>query len=414
VTPSLPSEEFVYAISYSNGITLKQADGAGPKVDYVYTTGIMRNRADQSFATGAFYSKDGGKSWTFSKSLINYEYVDSAGHEGGMSEDTVWEKEDGTLIFYARCQINGVDHFAMSYSTDHGVTWSEITADTLTNFYTVNTQPIVESLNGTPVFLWGGNNTLGGRSYQRFPLNLAYSEDDGETFIGIVDASFQTTVAALERLHTNPDFTFHKYQGIDSAYIVSTYHEMFIINADDYLYKTRGGFDSFEDSVKAEGWLVSSGIAVSSELGATDGNKAMYVGPASHLTRSIHYIEEGSAEFDAYVSSYGESFTFELQSAYNNIQGWYSTPLRLVSDAEGNLYSNGTQKTPLGLKLNLGNNTVRIDFNGNEKTATVTVNGQTANIEWVGNDNYVGFATIWTGANTGVSIDRLTFIRNDI
>ena len=414
VTPDLPSDEFLYAISYSNGITLSQADGDGPKVDYVFTTGIMRNRADQSFATGAFYSKDGGKSWTFSKSLINYNYGDSAGHEGGMSEDTIWEKEDGTLIFYARCQITGVDHFAMSYSKDHGVTWSEITADTLTNFYTVNTQPIVESLNGTPVFMWGGNNTLGGRSYQRFPLNLAYSEDDGETFVGIIDASFQTTVAALERLHTNPDLTFHKYQGIDNAYIVSTSHEMFILNADDYLYKTRGGFDSFEDSVKAEGWLISRGTAISSEVGATDGERAMYVGANSHLTRSIHYIEEGTVEFDAYLVNAGEKFSIELQSAYNNIQGWYSSPLRLVSDSEGNLYSNGTEKTALGLKLNAGNNTVKIDFNGNEKTATITVNGKTADLEWVGNDNYVGFATIWTGENTGIAIDRLTFIRNDI
>lgn len=414
ITPELPSDDFVYAISYSNGITVSTADGEGPNVDYVYSTGIMRNRADQSFATGAFYSKDGGKSWRFSESLINYNFGDSAGHEGGMSEDTIWEKEDGTLIFYARCQINGVDHFAMSYSKDHGVTWSEISADTFTNIYTVNTQPIVESLNGTPVFMWGGNNTLGGRSYQRFPLNLAYSEDDGETFVGIVDASFQTTVAALERLHTNPDLTFHKYQGIDCAYIVSTFHNMFIINADDYLYKTRGGFDSFEDSVKAEGWLISRGAAISSEVGATDGNKAMYVGSNTHLTRSIHYIEEGTVEFDAYMVSSGESFTFELQSAYNNLQGHYSTPLRLTTDSEGNLYSNGTQKIDLGLKLNVGDNTVKIDFNGNEKTATITVNGKTADIEWVGNDNYVGFATIWTGASTGVAIDRLTFIRNDV
>jgi hypothetical protein len=189
---------------------------------------------------------------------------------------------------------------------------------------------------------------------------------------------------------------------------------MFIINADDYLYKTRGGFDSFEDSVKAEGWLVSRGAAISSEIGATDGNKAMYVGSDTHLTRSIHYIEEGTVEFDAYMVSAGESFTFELQSAYNNLQGYYSSPLRITTDSEGNLYSNGTKKTDLGLKLNVGDNTVRIDFNGNKKSATITVNGETAELEWVGNDNYVGFATIWTGASTGVAIDRLTFIRNDV
>ena len=399
-----------YAISYSNGIALASADGEGPNVDYVYSTGVMRDLTTAAFCTSAFYSKDGGKTWTFSNSMVNYEKGANNFHEGGLSEDTIWEKEDGTLIFYARCQIDGVDHFAMSYSYDHGITWSPITDDTFTNFYTVNTQPIVESLNGMPVFLWGGNTSLGGRSYLRYPLNLAYSEDDGETFIGMANLSFQTTVDKLERLHTNPDLTFHKYGGVDSAYIVSTEHEMYVLNVDDYLLKTKGAFDSFEDGVKPEGWMIAKGLAVVTSIGATDGDKAMYIGNKAHLLRSVPYTEEGSTSFDLFVSDFGEGFSIELQAAYNDDMGHYTAPLRVMSDAEGNLYAYGdkekTDKIDLGLKLNSGANSIDITFNGNDKEATITVNGKSADLKWYGEDNYVSYITVWTESSVGIAIDN--------
>ena len=185
-----------YSLSYSDGLTLSCADGNGPNVDYVFTLGECVNQKTSSFNTTAFYSKDGGKSWIFSNSTINYENGSSNFFEGGCSEDALIEQADGTLIFYARCQIDGIDHFVMSKSTDHGVTWKK---PTLTNIYTTNTQPIVERMgDGKPVFLWGGNNVLGGRSYMRFPLNLAYSNDDGETFEGIQNASFGTIIETYD------------------------------------------------------------------------------------------------------------------------------------------------------------------------------------------------------------------------
>ena len=81
--PVHPENAPEYAISYSDGITLSDADGDGPNVDYVFTTGVMRDLSNMAFSTTGFYSRDGGKTWRFSDSIINAEDGDNNFAEGG-------------------------------------------------------------------------------------------------------------------------------------------------------------------------------------------------------------------------------------------------------------------------------------------------------------------------------------------
>ena len=412
-----------YSLSYSDGLTLSCEDGTGPNVDYVFTLGECVNQATSAFNTTSFYSKDGGKTWIFSNTTINYNGGNSNFFEGGCSEDALIEQEDGTLVFYARCQIDGVDHFAVSKSYDHGVTWK---APTLTNIYTTNTQPIVERMeDGTPVFLWGGNNVLGGRSYMRMPLNLAYSTDDGETFVGIQNASFGTIIdthntAEGRSLHTNPDLTFVTYKGNELVYIVSTSHIMYIIGVDDYLFKQKGAFDSFEYGVTAEGWAIPLGAATASPVGATDGSFAMAIGQNSVVTRSVTYMEKGTVEFDYYATKFGNEHFIELQAAFNNKEGAtpvseVRAPIALKIASNGAVYyvdAEGSAKAT-GLMLSKGNNTISVSFDGNARKATITVNGESASIGFSGEDNYVCYVTIFTKAEVVVSLDRFTVIKDN-
>ena len=423
-------KEHTIMVSYSNGIRLSCYDGDGPQVDYVFTTGIKREDAGGVFALAAtaVYSADGGKTWKISNSRINYA-GGSLAFEGGVGEETVYEQKNGNLILYARCQVNGVTHFAVAHSYDHGVTWEEDAK--LSNVYTSNTQPIIVDNEGVPVLLWGGNNSMGGKSYCRFPLNVAYSTDGGETFGGILDISFQTFTATRiairannELYHiTNPDMVLFKRGGVDCAYILTTNYRFLVENFSNYLYKTKGAFDSFENgSAEAEGWIpvVDSNEELAAaqptivRVGATHGNYAMHVGSYSKLSRSIPSVTNGIVSMDLFVEKMG-GMTFELQTAYNSAAG-VSAPITLTVDANGAIsYSSerGNPKTT-GLFLSEGANHISITFNGKQGTATLSVNGKNATILFrrdIG--DCICFAYLYTQKNTSVAMDCFTVIDMD-
>ena len=411
-----------YTISYSDGISLSCEDGEGPNVDYVFGLSEIVDQESGAMNTTVIYSKDGGKSWIFSNSTIHYEGGNISFREDGCSEDTLLEQEDGTLIIYTRCQISGVDHFVVSKSYDRGVTWEK---PSLSNIYTSNTQPIIDKLaDGTPVILWAGNNVLGGRSYMRFPLNLAYSTNDGETFTGIQDLSFGTIIdkyfstAAGYGYHNNPDITFVTYKGEEIAYVVSTQNQMYVIGVDDYLHKQNGAFDSFEFGAVADGWIVTNGGIGSSSLGATDGALAMTIGQNTIVSRSITYMEKGSIEFDYHISSFGSGQYIELQAAFNNEAGatpisGIRAPIALYIDKSGKVsyVDRSGVKNPTSLSLQLGNNTLSISFDGNERSSTLTVNGKSEGIGFSGDDTYICYIAVFTKQNTFTSLDRFVAVK---
>lgn len=425
--------------TYSDGAKLSTFDGDGPNVDYVFPvsrrTGVS-DHTDFPHYNTSFYSRDGGKTWQISETQLRFGGVPQEEYwvqfESGLTEPTLWERKDGTLVMYSRYQgnIDGVGnppHFLLSYSYDHGVTWGDTKLSTV---FATNTQPILSSLNGVPTLLWGGNNSAWFRSYQRFPISIAYSEDDCENFIGIQDLSHQTRLMSRfefrrhneELIVTNPNITYFERGGVDHAYVIITNYRILVENFSNYLYKTKGVFDSFESgNLRSEGWVTVSGITIHPghdivpgvapeivEMGATNGRYAMKLGNQTEVSRSVPYTERGEVFFDCFIEELGKGTVFELQSAYNRKQQHMSSPVRLWINEEGKvLYFNeqGT-RCHTGLTVKDGANSISIRFDGPAGTATVTVNGETAPIAFnrrVG--AYVCFAHFRNGENTSLAID---------
>ncbi len=395
-------------ITYADGIKLSSYDGSGPNVDYVFP---MINGH-----TTALYTKDGGTTWYFSESIITSDPAWGSDDflEGGTSEATLIEQSDGTLLMYMRCQLFNNVYFGVAYSYDHGVTWDEYCQ--LSNVYAPNTQPIMDKLlDGTPILMWGGNHSMGATSHLRFPLSIAYSLTEGDTFVGIQDGTFQTYYADRVDKYdiTNPDIVIYEYNGVETAYIITKHYAMIIEDIGKYLTMTKGAFDSFENCLSEnEGWLILEGTATITANGATDGKSALRIDSNSTVSRSLPYTEKGTIMFDLFVDNIGKGIQIEFQPAYNEYENRCSA-LALIVDENGNIQSKGVdgRVTDTGLKLAKGNNSISIVFDGNSTSATLTVNGQSVTIGFdTSTGNYICNVNIWNQQNAIVCLDRFTVI----
>lgn len=390
--------------NYVNGLELSTNDGDGPNVDFLLSvcTSTVEHGSDVNHASVA-YSTDGGDTWQLSESKI---MVANAGEgiEAGVSESSMYELDDGTVVMIARCQKPGNNNFAISYSRDHGITWQE-NVD-MTSIYTVNTQPVIHEFDDLPFLLWSGNNVLGGTSYRRTPLSIAYSTDDMETFENIQDLyvkySLQGLDTATQNQCTNPNIT---HVGDD---VLITWFNNFIEmlymrveNFDDYFYKTKGAYDSFEGkTTKYEGWSTIHGIASLSTAQASDGSYSMKFDEDTAAARSVPYFQDGIISMDMYLNSANESFTIYLQSAFSN--DTTATPI-VLNCVNGNL---------CGFNMQAGWNTIYMDFELTSGNATISVNGGTPTNLTVDTDigDYICFVRINTGSTTVMYLDDFTVI----
>ena len=64
-------------------------------------------------------------------------------------------------------------------SSDNGRTWTQATASNIT---ATNGMPALKDYGGDQILVWAGNNAMGGESYARYPLTIAYSQDDMATW----------------------------------------------------------------------------------------------------------------------------------------------------------------------------------------------------------------------------------------
>ena len=271
-----------------------------------------------------------------------------------------------------------------------------------------------------PVLMWAGNNSLGGRTYQRHPLNMAVSYDDGETFRDIVGIDFATAIATADRsigdaLHTNPDTAIYEKDGVTQAYVISTRYTMHITDVENFLLKTKGAFDSFEDGYAADGWLVSYGKATVTSVGATDGKYALDIVKNSLLSRTLHYMESGSVSFDLTPLSLGEGFAVELQTAFNNEQT-KTAPIIFGADGDGRLFCTDREKGKVYLPKYVSENKtceIGIIFDCAKKTATLTVDGESFDIGYDSRFDAISYVGIFTGDFTDIAIDRFIAIRED-
>ncbi len=375
-----------YSLTYGNGIVTSVADGVGPNVDYVVPYHFQSDNTG-SFKTSAVYSKDGGATWQSSASLIGF--AGPAGVEGGPTEATIAELADGRLKLMMRCQYNTIINFCESYSNDFGITWNEQAV--ISNVYAPNTMPAMTRYEGDALLLWGGNNTLGGTSYARYPLSLAYSTDDTTSWEKILDVYSATSLAGYASPNNvvQPDLTPSRYKGGDDYYLAwwnNWYGNKGILIEDfgDYLYKTKGAGDSFEgSSLMYEGWIPVNGSAVRSTAQSTDGVASMKINDvASTITRvarSVPSASKGSLSFDVYLENWNTGFWVELKSAFNKTH-FQASPIAFAVVNGGGVSVKNTDTgavTPTGKTITLNKwNTFRVEYNIIAGSAGLFLNGE--------------------------------------
>ena len=372
-----------YTLTYTDGIVTSVADGNGPNVDYVITYG-MQNNNDGGFAVSGLYSTDAGRTWTPSSSIVE---LDATAFEGGVSETAIVELKDHRLYMLMRCQFASVVNFYQSYSNDYGKTWQSPPTPSVIN--APNTMPVLERYQEKLLLLWAGNNTLGGSSYRRTPVTLAYSDNEALSWKQNLDVTYGTSWSSYDdsfNRATQPDITFPGYQNSKDAYLgwwnIRTNHNWGILieDFDDYLFKTQGAYDSFEGpNLKNEGWLsVVGGTVTLSGDRATDGSKSMLLtdGASSivRATRNLPSMTKGSISYDAYVPS-GNNATFytELKSSYNTAHRDHA-PIVFCVTPDGDVHKDPGSEVVGHITLDQWHN-FQVNFNLESMTAQLLVDG---------------------------------------
>ena len=413
--------------TYTRGVKLSTYDGAGSGVDYVFAISASNDSENQGLFASSLYSTDGGETWQTSNSQILYG--DNPRMESGSSEPSIWEQADGTLIMYARNQNHESReialqevHFVRAISKDHGVTWELMTGDDVySNVFAGNTQALIIPYEGKPLLIWAGNNSLGGVSYDRIPLCLAVSNDDGETFENILSLTYGTTRALYNSV--NPDAIIYTYNGVEYMLVTTDRRVILIENFGEFLTETKGAYDSFE--VGVEGWLRKP-IKVRDEVAGqnqytyqwlaqstqasvvSDGIYCLQIQQGAEAYRHLPQTFNGTVSLNLYIGDVTGGLELALQSTYHDLEGGTpltgdvtSNPIYLIFDETGALTLDSS------IKLVNGMNRITITFDSQTRTYTLTINGMSTTQNYtVGAEAYVCFFNLWNHTANAVHIDE--------
>ena len=332
-----------YQLSYCDGLTLKDADGDGPNVDYVLSHSYFR--PDGTFSGCALFSRDGGKNWIASDGEITMETT--IAHENGISETAFAQLDDGSLYIVARAQATGNLYFYESWSYDYGNTWTTAKPSPVIS---TNTSPVFLPYGNDRLLMWAGHNTLSATSRRRFPLTLAISSDNYASYDRSLDltlgTSFDTLDDGIERitqpsLSVSPDGTeaFACWTNLRQSSSVGILFEEF----DEMIYHTKGAYDAFEStSIKGEGWLhgdrtttagdvFAAGRAEVTDEQANSGSQSMKlvddsnVNRPAYVLRQIPSMQKGTIGVSLMVPSTNTTdYAFEIKHAYNYTWGEFT------------------------------------------------------------------------------------------
>jgi len=409
--PYFPVTGMHYTVTYCEGIKLSTFDGAdGDGIDYIFMYEMTSDNTYSDFAVGALYSRDAGKTWINSESVIRFNVGDeTANHETGVSECSVVELSDGTLKIYARVQYEDNVFLGTSESKDHGVTWDEDCK--LTTIYSSNTHPVLKKYKDSILLLWAGNNMEGGRSYFRAPMNLAYSKDDMKTWnakLDIWSGTSEGSVADGKYKGVQPKLIFDDYKGGDNIHIAWWKYNslqnygLLIEDADEYIFKTKGAADSFETTnVLYEGWSTIAGNVSVSDEKATDGSYSMKIedvsGKAARVSRSIPELYKGEISFDINLADYSSYLYVELKSALS-LDHYTGDKLAFCVDKNGNLMAVNAAAKTLGSSVAVLEKdewyNLKVDFDLNEGYAKLYLDGTEVADLPINSGVYGGICTI--------------------
>ena len=133
---------------------------------------MHKSPGDSTFASigriWSYYSDDNGRMWKASQEVANPDSVVT--QEPGLTE-----LDNGEVLMYLRT-MSGVQYF--SYSKDKGETWSQIEKSNIHSPCSPASITRIPS-TGDLLLVWNDN----GSNQKRTPFNIAYSEDEGETWL---------------------------------------------------------------------------------------------------------------------------------------------------------------------------------------------------------------------------------------
>ena len=339
---SVFDDPYFHMDTYSKPVKVSSYDGAGINVDFVLPV-FVGNYEDESGnkhgMISSVYSADGGLTWYLSKYRIKADPRTIAhNHENGLTEANLLEDDKGRLVILCRYQYKETVNFATIYSYDFGISWTTESAQPEAepeNFevkakpstvYSGNTQPCLIEIGGNNMLFWGGNNALGGSAYMRYPMSIAVSYDM-DNFVNIQNAFSRYSMQGLtvgDRMQvTNQSVDYVGDRVAMIWYDDAGDQSLVIDNFTDYFYRTKGAYDSFENStVKYEGWSSVYGTAEISDEQYTDGTHSMMIPGGVSVVRSIPYLQNGKIAFDLYLTNVNNaSAQFELESAYGTEYG---------------------------------------------------------------------------------------------
>jgi uncharacterized repeat protein (TIGR02543 family) len=397
-------------------------DGKDPNVDFVLTYGFQADNTG-SFAVSSIYSTDAGETWQVTESVIKMK---AEGVEGGVSESALIELEDGTLYTVMRAQAESNDYYYASYSYDYGKTWDE--TPTATNILTTNTMPVLDRYDGNLLLLWQGNNTMGGKSYKRFPLNVSYSADDGVTWEKILDLSLGTSLQIPAEIRlTQSDITFANYKGERDAVIVwnnmeglvgslgDTATAMQVENFEEYLYKTQGAFDSFQSTnARNEGWVQlvvpPFSFDISSEQAAEGSQSMKLAGKGSNtmVSRNVPSMKSGTVAYSLYLpEDFSTTLYTEFKAAYNNTLN-KNAVVSFYMNADGELCSKMIGK-PANVHTTLTKgewHDIEVVFDTAAKTSMLYVDGEACGSLAINPGAQVATVALTLASESSVYIDN--------
>ena len=438
-TYTVEGDPFPLFNSYGQPVKLASSDGEdGPGVDYVVAFGgydFVGNGYDpEKFmeipetelhkipcVNRVAYTTDCGKTWVIGPSVIRDSdsvAISNSIREVGITESCVWEAEDGTLIMMSRNQYPDEYHFAVSYSYDHGLTWQEEASDS--NIYGTNTEPVLFDYDGIDLVIWGGNTTFGQTSFRRYPINIAVSNDNLQTFGGIQDVTSRTAFQGMNTATrmdvTNPFAT----QIGDSVILCFSGEGGFTMRIDefgDYFFRTKGAYDSFENTnTEYEGWAIIGGATEVSAKHATDGGRSMLINAETHVVRSIPSLSKGTVSFDLWIDDVAQTdFAFEFESSFGIHYGDAApAAFRLTGNK---LTWNGSDKA-VNVDLKNGWNTFvfDIDLESEDPFVKLSVNGGAATEAPIFNGelhNYICFISFNLDGKQSYYLDSFLVVDND-
>ena len=166
--------------------------------------------------------------------------------------------------------------------------------------YATATQPVTFKLDsGRILLMWAGHNGTSVRSYQRMPVTVAYTDDNGETWQGYQEVSGRHLInnpfgypMALQ-----PDFVYAEDGSLTWAiwvrgtiyYPDGSWVSIHMDDFDKWLEENTGAYDDFEQSsiVKGNYWYeMGPRVGVSSEY-SVSGNKSLRVADNSSIDTAL-------------------------------------------------------------------------------------------------------------------------------